>query len=315
MSLLRARDWSDCIVWSRKLFDWCNQNWVVDVKQQYDAADPMWQGRAMPDVVPFDHCDELVQQFVGTAAVLKAVASGIQPQGTMEPNSTRFAAIAHAASSLEAAVLPEVEDKSLSHITHFEKDDDANFHVAFIAACANLKARMFHITPAICQPPLTPAPITITQLKLIIICSQFQSKGRGWWHHPCCRHLHQLRLRPHLHGCIQGRSAQAIARQHHVSWSPNEPRLCQVLFPDYAAPTSRQFENFICLWRVPGARSVLGFKSFFIVLFCSFFYSVWGRAVFSTFRLRLFFIVIPGGCADDACSGLNGTHASKRRAA
>ena len=59
-----------------------------------------------------------------------------------------FAAIALASLSLQSVTLPEDVAKSPSRVTHFEKDDDNNFHVDFIAACANLKARMFHITPA-----------------------------------------------------------------------------------------------------------------------------------------------------------------------
>lgn len=151
LSLMQMRSWDDCIVWARKLFDWCNSSWVEDIKRQYDSRDAIWQGRALPDVVQFDPSDELVRQFVGSAAILKATASGIQLPETCDENSKRFAAIAQAAASLNSARLPEDLDHAPSRITHFEKDDDANFHVDFIAACANLKARMFHITPAICE--------------------------------------------------------------------------------------------------------------------------------------------------------------------
>jgi ubiquitin-activating enzyme E1 len=151
LSLVTARDWSECIAWARRLFDWCNEAWVDDVKRDFKASDSVWQGRALPDAVRFDDSDELVQQFVGAASLLKAAACGIQPLETSEQISTRFAAIARAAASHHLTPLSDDVHKSLSLITHFEKDDDTNFHVDFIAACANLKARMFHITPAICE--------------------------------------------------------------------------------------------------------------------------------------------------------------------
>jgi hypothetical protein len=151
LSLVQVHSWDDCIVWARKLFDWCNSSWVEDIKRQFDSRDAIWQGRALPDVVRFDASDEMVQQFVGAAAVLKATASGILPPETSDENSKRFADIAQVASSLHSVQLSEEVNKAPSRITHFEKDDDTNFHVDFIAASANLKARMFHITPAICE--------------------------------------------------------------------------------------------------------------------------------------------------------------------
>ena len=148
LSLLRVRDWKECVVWARMLFEWSNRAWVTDVKRDYEASDTIWQGRALPDVVPFVDSDELVQQFVGAAAVLKAVSRGIEP-------SRNFAATAeealHVQPSLDVPSSPEDVDASRSLISHFEKDNDSNCHVDFVAACANLKARMFNIKPAICE--------------------------------------------------------------------------------------------------------------------------------------------------------------------
>ncbi len=153
LSLIPVRDWNECVVWARRLFDWYNQTWVEDIKEEFDASDSIWQGRALPDAVPFDHSDELVQQFVGAAAVLKGVASGIELPKSSDQKQDLFAAIALASLSFESVALPEDVATLPSRVTHFEKDDDNNFHVDFIAACANLKARMFHIAPAICEPP------------------------------------------------------------------------------------------------------------------------------------------------------------------
>ena len=152
-SMVRVRDWDECIVWARKLFDYCNESWVAAVKREFpNASDSIYHGRALPDVVPFDPSDELVQQFIGSAAILKAFAND-EPR--IEPalsgkTSASFAAIALAASSLQLS-LSDDENRSRSRISAFEKDDDSNFHVEFIAACANLKARMFHVTPIICK--------------------------------------------------------------------------------------------------------------------------------------------------------------------
>jgi len=155
LSLIPVCHWNECVVWARRLFDWCNQTWVEDIKAQYDSSDSIWRGRALPDAVPFHHSDELVQQFVGAAAVLRGAASGIEvPKNSDHQKQDLFAAIALASLSLQSVTLPEDVAKSPSRVTHFEKDDDNNFHVDFIAACANLKARMFHITPAICKSPL-----------------------------------------------------------------------------------------------------------------------------------------------------------------
>jgi hypothetical protein len=152
LSMLRVRDWNECVVWARKLFDFCNESWVVDVKRRYKASDSVYHGRALPDVVPFDPSDELVQHFIGSAAILKALANEepqIEPTLT-ETNRASFAAIALAASTLQLNLSDDV-NKSRSRISAFEKDEDKNFHVEFIAACANLKARMFHVTPIICK--------------------------------------------------------------------------------------------------------------------------------------------------------------------
>jgi hypothetical protein len=151
LTFASVRDWNDCIIWARLLFDWSNKMWVEDVKHTYSPSDSIWQGRRLPDVVPFDHLDELVQQFVGSAATLKAISNGIQP-GPREPKkSIHFASIALAASCSDSTLPDDVKMKqSRSHITKFEKDDDENFHVDFIAACANFRARMFHITPILC---------------------------------------------------------------------------------------------------------------------------------------------------------------------
>ena len=153
LSLASARDWTECVAWARRLFDWCNATWVEDVKRQWPESDPLWHGcRALPRVVEFDHRDELVQQFVGAAAALKSVAGGIEvPPKFRGEKSLMFAAVAEAAASLQSAELSGDIDRSASRITHFEKDDDTNFHVDFVASCANLKARMFHIMPPICK--------------------------------------------------------------------------------------------------------------------------------------------------------------------
>jgi molybdopterin/thiamine biosynthesis adenylyltransferase len=152
LSLTGVRDWNECVIWARMLFDWCNESWVEDVKRQWPASDPIWQGRALPRVVEFDHMDELVQQFVGSAAVLKSVACRITAPAEMRGQKNDiFAAIAQAASTLPLARLTENAKKCVSSITCFEKDDDTNFHVDFVASCANLKARMFHVTPCTCK--------------------------------------------------------------------------------------------------------------------------------------------------------------------
>jgi ubiquitin-activating enzyme E1 len=153
LSMVRVRDWNECIVWARKLFDFCNESWVVDVKTLHpNASDSIYHGRALPDIVPFDPSDEIVQHFIGSAAILKAFANE-EPQiepALCETTRASFAAIALAASSLQLSLFDDV-NKSRSRISAFEKDEDTNFHVEFIAACANLKACMFHVTPIICK--------------------------------------------------------------------------------------------------------------------------------------------------------------------
>jgi hypothetical protein len=152
LSLTGARDWNECMIWARMLFDWCNSSWVDDIKMQWPSSDPIWHGRALPCVVEFDHRDELVQQFVGAAAALKSVACRIEiPPNFKGEKSLFFAAVAEAVSSLHSSELSGNTGRSASTITHFEKDDDTNYHVDFVAACANLKARMFHIAPPICK--------------------------------------------------------------------------------------------------------------------------------------------------------------------
>ena len=70
LSLLCVCDWNECVMWARMLFDCANRAWVTDVKRDYDAADGIWQGRALPDVVPFVGSDELAQRACFTSSRL-----------------------------------------------------------------------------------------------------------------------------------------------------------------------------------------------------------------------------------------------------
>jgi ubiquitin-activating enzyme E1 len=140
---------------------------------------PFWSGpKRPPAAIAFDSNDDLHMEFVLAAANLYAAALGV-PQCRDKEQARKMAAGVQLGAFVAKEVKIKVDDKdttqegcmdddeavrrligamtdigkSLQASTslspaEFEKDDDTNFHIAFIAAAANMRARNYKIPEA-----------------------------------------------------------------------------------------------------------------------------------------------------------------------
>lgn len=118
-----------------------------------------WSGNKLfPHPLRFDPADEMAVTFVETAALLRAQTLLIPAQDSREKiidiaSSVEFpAGPSHSSEVLSPPEMKQLESELPSPETiagmrslplEFEKDDDGNRHIDFIAACANLRARKY----------------------------------------------------------------------------------------------------------------------------------------------------------------------------
>ena len=171
----RPADGAGCVAWAVG----CFRRWFdADVRRllaQYppdhvgDDGAPFWSGtRRTPTPATFDATEPTHRAFVAAAAALRAASLGVVPPtaADLEPDALAATAAAAAAADAtaaadgkggEAAVRARQRKELLSHAGEgklprwsgapqtFEKDDDANGHMAFVTAAANLRATNFAI--------------------------------------------------------------------------------------------------------------------------------------------------------------------------
>ena len=119
-----------------------------------------WSGNKLfPRSLTFDPADETAVAFVETAALLRAqtlqipahesrgkivdIAASVEfPAGTEGPTGPSETSSPREIARLESELpSPSTIAGMRSVPLEFEKDDDGNRHIDFIAACANLRAR------------------------------------------------------------------------------------------------------------------------------------------------------------------------------
>jgi ubiquitin-activating enzyme E1 len=148
---------ADCAAWARQIFENLFVTKILDTLHQYENDKTFWTGaRRKPSPIIFDPADENHSLFIVSVATIRARIWGIPVLATDE--------ILHVASAIVPESRPhqreEVDDllhqlldltltlrNLVLHPEDFEKDDDSNGHMDFVASTANLRAINYQIAP------------------------------------------------------------------------------------------------------------------------------------------------------------------------
>jgi len=210
----RPRTLEDCVAWARMRFEDYYNNTIQQLLFNFPldmmtaTGTPFWSGpKRPPQALAFDSSDELHLGFVIAAANLRAAMYGLK--GSTDPKFFKKAADAvmvprfvpkkgvkiqanendnaggdNAVDDDDAECerltkdLPTSSQLAGFRLTplEFEKDDDTNFHVAFITAASNLRARNYKIAEADAlrtkqiAGKIIPAIATTTALVTGLVC-------------------------------------------------------------------------------------------------------------------------------------------------
>jgi ubiquitin-activating enzyme E1 len=171
------RDFDDCVRWARMKFEELFNFNIRDLRAQFplDAQTsqglPFWGGaKRFPEPATFDPQNEFHAQFVTAAATLRArvfgvPADGAVPERAADVDVPAWSQSGRAISLDDNAPRPDAVndfvriDELLRElppfagsakrfiVEEFEKDNDANSHMAFIASAANIRALNYQIEP------------------------------------------------------------------------------------------------------------------------------------------------------------------------
>ncbi|KAJ4460545.1 putative Ubiquitin-activating enzyme E1 1 [Paratrimastix pyriformis] len=159
----RPRGLAQCVGWARLLFERLFVAPVAQLLQAHPPGEtltvggaqvPFWSGaHRMPRPLSFSLADPAHVEFLRAAALLRAANYGIQADEAALPTDPQGlgALLAQGAMPLDdpAAAPPSDELAGLAlQPAEFEKDNDANHHVAFVMAASNLRAACYGIPPA-----------------------------------------------------------------------------------------------------------------------------------------------------------------------
>ena len=177
----------DCIIWARQQFEKNYNHAIAQLLYNFPkdsttgSGQPFWSGpKRAPDALKFDPSNPTHFTFVEAAAILHAFNYGIKPNATREhyievlndmivpdfkpdptvkiqandsdpdPNSNQPAGDDN--DPLDNIISQLPAPKSLAgfklEAVEFEKDDDSNHHIDFIAAASNLRADNYKIEQA-----------------------------------------------------------------------------------------------------------------------------------------------------------------------
>ena len=173
----KCQNFEDCIKWARLLFEELFNLKIRDL-QYYIPRDkitkeglPFWTGnKRFPEIQKYDPNNHYHAEFVTSAAILRARIFGIQIESNIPQRASKVRTSEWKLSSKEIKI-PEEEsndDKQEIEVTEdtedsineiislvqnckelrpeiFEKDDDANGHIDFVAAAANIRALNYQI--------------------------------------------------------------------------------------------------------------------------------------------------------------------------
>ncbi|OHS99360.1 Ubiquitin-like modifier-activating enzyme 1 [Tritrichomonas foetus] len=175
----KCENFDDCVRWARLKFEEYFNYKIRDLQHQFpeDAISPegvpFWTGaKRYPSPATFDPSNPYHAEFVTAAATLRARVCGIKPEAdiparaakvnvpewkpsgskiNLEENENSNASSQPADDSdidqLIQQVQPFVGKHALLHPEEFEKDDDSNGHMDFVAAAANIRAINYQIEP------------------------------------------------------------------------------------------------------------------------------------------------------------------------
>lgn len=182
----KPESFDDCIEWARLQFEKQYHNAIAQLLYNFpkdsktSSGQPFWSGpKRAPDPLAFDTNNASHYDFIVAAANLRAFNYKIQPTSDRsyinsvldrmvipefkpdsnvkiqadekEPDPNANAPVDDN-EALEAIIKGLPQPKSLGDFrldpVDFEKDDDTNYHIAFITACSNLRAENYKIPTA-----------------------------------------------------------------------------------------------------------------------------------------------------------------------
>ena len=172
-----CRTWEDCVKWARLLFEEHFNYKIRELMHQFPAdcvtAEGLsfWTGaKRFPTPATFDPNNTYHCEFVRAAAVIRARIYGIKPEGNAAEIAAKIQVPEWSPSGVKISLDNEepsrVSDDEVKNIDtlindvkdalahpiaiypeEFEKDDDANSHMDFVAAAANIRALNYEIEP------------------------------------------------------------------------------------------------------------------------------------------------------------------------
>ncbi|VDK87878.1 unnamed protein product [Dibothriocephalus latus] len=181
----RPKNFDDCIVWARNLWQEFYTNSISQLLFNFPAdhktttGTPFWFGtKRCPHPLNFDAQNPTHLAFIVAAANIRAFMYSLPECRDFDEIARKAAAIhvpefvprsgihidvtdaemqSHASGNVQKGSLEELRNslpkpEELSglkvNVVDFEKDDDSNFHMDFIAAASNLRAENYGIPPA-----------------------------------------------------------------------------------------------------------------------------------------------------------------------
>lgn len=183
----KPSDLSDCVRWARFIFEENFHNTIAQLlynfppDQKTTSGAAFWSGpKRCPSAIIFDSDNSEHLDFIVAAANLRAYTYDLPANRNTEnikdivdkvtvptfvPRSGVKIAVTEAEAESQGNDGDDPSDKSeniLSELTNkreelktvniqvadFEKDDDTNFHIAYVTACSNVRASCYKIAPA-----------------------------------------------------------------------------------------------------------------------------------------------------------------------
>ncbi|KAH0792190.1 Ubiquitin-like modifier-activating enzyme 1 [Histomonas meleagridis] len=178
----KCENFDDCIKWARNKFEELFNYKIRDLQNQFpeDAVTkeglPFWTGsKRYPTPSEFDPNNQYHSEFVIAASIIRARIYGIQPDANVniperaaqfevapwKPSSAKIVldddnneqkepelpSNVDEIDTLVNEIKPILGQNLKLYPEEFEKDDDSNGHMDFIAAAANIRAINYQITP------------------------------------------------------------------------------------------------------------------------------------------------------------------------
>ena len=172
-----CRTWEDCVKWARLLFEEHFNYKIRELMHQFPAdcltseGLPFWTGaKRFPTPATFDPTNAYHRDFVQAAATIRARVYGIKPEGNAVDIAAKIQVPEWSPSGVKISLEEEqpnaVSDDEVKSIDalvgdikdalahpialypeEFEKDNDENSHIDFVAAAANIRALNYEIEP------------------------------------------------------------------------------------------------------------------------------------------------------------------------